>query len=84
MTVRTLTCRELIEFLGQYLDAELPADERTVFDAHLSICPDCRNYLASYRETIRLGKRACAPADETSPDAPQELIAAILAARNRR
>ncbi len=84
MRSRALTCRELIEFLGQYLDAELPAGERETFDGHLAICASCREYLASYRETIQLGQRACAPEQEVSDEVPAELVAAILASRTRR
>ena len=60
MTARSLTCRELIEFLAAYLDAELPPAEHAAFEAHLVVCPNCVDYLASYRETIRLGKQALA------------------------
>lgn len=81
MSARDLSCRELIEFLIAYLDAELPADEHATFEAHLALCPDCVDYLASYRETIRLGRLAF----ETEPPAevPDELIDAILATRKR-
>lgn len=82
-TPRRLTCRELIEFLAAYVDGELVADERAVFDRHLSLCPDCVNYLASYRESIRLAKRALVSESELAEQAPEELVAAILAARPR-
>ncbi len=78
---RTLTCRDFIEFLDAYLEEELPADEREVFESHLSICPWCVDYLASYRETIRLGKAAFTDPDGPPPaDAPPELVRAILEA----
>ena len=83
MTARTLTCRELIEYLARYLDDELPAGERADFDAHLAICPACVDYLTSYRETIRIGKLACQPDEPASNDVPRELVDAILAARRR-
>ena len=80
-----MTCRELIDFLMAYLDGELPADRRAVFDAHLAVCEDCRRYLATYRETVALGQDACAeddaPVDES---VPEELVGAILAARGGR
>jgi anti-sigma factor RsiW len=84
MTSPRLTCRELIEFLGQYLEGDLPGGERERFDAHLAICASCRDYLAGYRETIRLGQRACAPEQEIPDGVPAELVAAILASRTRR
>jgi anti-sigma factor RsiW len=84
MTTRSLSCRELIEFLASYLDDELPAGERAAFDAHLAVCPYCIDYLASYRETIHLGKQALAPEAEALEKIPVELVDAILDARARR
>lgn len=76
-----LTCRELIDFLAAYLDGELAPGVRADFEAHLSVCPNCVDYLASYRETIRLGKRACDLDVELPADIPRDLIDSILAAR---
>ena len=81
MTARSLNCRELIEFLAAYLDDELAREERTAFDRHLAICPYCRDYLATYRQTIHLGKRALAAEAEILEEVPRELLNAILAAR---
>lgn len=81
MTARSLNCRQLIEFLAAYLDDELPAEERTAFDTHLSVCPYCRDYLATYRETIHLGRRALAGESAILEAVPGELVDAILAAR---
>lgn len=76
-----LTCRELIDFLAAYLDGELAPEVRALFEVHLSLCPDCVQYVASYRETIRLGKQACEPDAELPADVPPELVDSILAAR---
>jgi anti-sigma factor RsiW len=76
-----LTCRELIAFLAAYLDSELAAEMRAEFEIHLTLCPSCVDYLASYRESIRLGQQACGPDAELPTDVPRELIDAILAAR---
>jgi len=79
-----VTCKEFIEFVWRYLDAQLPAEQRAVFDKHLAVCPGCVNYLASYDETIRLVGQAFGDPDAALPDdVPEELIAAILAARSR-
>jgi anti-sigma factor RsiW len=79
-----MTCRTFIEFLMEYLDGELPPEERAVFDEHLAECPWCVAYLQNYRQTIRLEREALA--DDRAPvpgDAPEELVQAILAARPR-
>lgn len=81
MSAGKLSCRELIEFLAAYLDDELPPQERAAFEAHLSICPYCVDYLATYRRTIHLGKRAHAAEAEMLEEVPAELVGAILAAR---
>jgi predicted anti-sigma-YlaC factor YlaD len=70
-----ITCRELIEFLVDYLERSLSADEQVDFDRHLSVCASCRAYLASYETTIRFEKTLN---DTALDDAPEELIQAIL------
>ena len=75
-----MTCREFVDFLMAYLDEELARDSRQVFEGHMQACPSCKDYLETYAETIRLGKLAC-DSEDVPPDAPEELVAAILAAR---
>lgn len=77
-----MTCREFIDFLDDYLSEALPADRRAAFDRHLSACVDCRNYLASYKHAVRLGKAAfaAAPEQDVPGDVPEGLLKAILAA----
>jgi anti-sigma factor RsiW len=78
-----LTCREFIDFLLAYLSGELPAGQRAVFEGHLGECPACNAYLRSYQQTVRIEKAACGCDGDAPPaDAPEELIRAILAARN--
>jgi len=77
-----LTCREFVEFLGDYLSGELSPDQVMAFDAHLARCPSCVNYANTYRETTRLAKAALRCDEEPVPaDVPEELVRAILAAR---
>ena len=47
-----MTCREVADFLAEYVAGTLAADIRGQFDRHLSVCPNCRAYLATYRATI--------------------------------
>jgi anti-sigma factor RsiW len=74
-----ITCRQLIDFIGAYLDQELPAEERAEFERHLAVCPSCVAYLSTYRKTITMAQRA--GSDPAPADVPETLIAAILAAR---
>jgi anti-sigma factor RsiW len=79
-----MTCRELTEFLIDYVDGTLPPAKRTTFDRHLAECADCRTYLGNYEQTIRLGKAVCREEhDAVDDDVPEELVRAIVAATRR-
>jgi anti-sigma factor RsiW len=80
-----VNCREFVEFLIDYLEGELPAAQARLFDAHLAACPRCVDYLATYRETVRLGRLLAGDPEGPVPaDVPEELVRAILAAREAR
>lgn len=75
-----MTCREVIEFLGKYLDGELALEERKAFEHHLTLCDDCVEYLSNYKQTVSL-ERAALPADAPAEAAlPPGLIQAVLKA----
>lgn len=77
-----MTCREFAAFMMDYLSDELSPASQAQFDRHLSLCANCRNYLTSYKETVKLGKRAFTDEDAALPaDVPEELVKAILVAR---
>ena len=77
-----MTCRELADFIADYLSGELSPDVRGTFERHLRVCPNCTTYLAAYRETVALGKRAFDDDTAALPaDVPEDLVKAILAAR---
>jgi anti-sigma factor RsiW len=79
-----MNCRELTNFLMDYLEGELPEEERIVFDSHLHDCPACLAYLESYRQTVAVGRLVCEdPCGEIPEEVPKQLIEAILAARGR-
>jgi len=62
--VPELTCRELVELVGAYLDGQLPFEVRTRFELHLCYCDGCRTYLRQLR-TVRRG--ASRLTEETLP-----------------
>ncbi len=79
-----LTCREFIDFVGQYMEGELSGAELLEFQRHLEICPYCVDYLASYEHAVRLGKAALQDPDgPVPPEVPEELVRAIQASRRR-
>ncbi len=78
-----LTCQALEGFIVDYLDGTLPRAQRRKFDLHLRLCPDCGRYLEAYKRTISLSQAACRDPDAPVPaDVPEELVKAILAARD--
>jgi anti-sigma factor RsiW len=76
-----MTCRELIEFLDGYVEETLSAEQRREFDRHLALCPPCVAYLESYRDTTVLSRLTAEPDRQLPETVPEDLIAAILAAR---
>lgn len=78
-----MTCKELLEFLADYLDGELPADAKQVFEKHLSVCSPCRNYLKSYEATIRLAKTAKVDDRAEAAPLPEALVEAIKQSAHR-
>lgn len=75
------TCREVLDFLAAYLGGELAPDVEAAFERHLRACPPCCDYLAGYRETVRLARDAWAEDEPVPDDVPEELVRAILASR---
>ena len=77
-----MNCREVADFLSDYLDGALPLRQRLMFRLHLLVCRDCRRYLESFAATVELthslGER---PAEEDNSPIPEALVQAILAAR---
>jgi len=79
-----ITCREFEAFVQAYLDDELSHVKRRVFERHLRVCRECREYLAAYRRTRELAIATLGEADAPVPeDVPEDLIKAILDARER-
>ncbi|HEY2371155.1 MAG TPA: zf-HC2 domain-containing protein [Gaiellaceae bacterium] len=49
-----LTCKELVELVTDYLEGSLSRRDRKRFEKHIDGCTNCREYVAQFRETIRL------------------------------
>jgi anti-sigma factor RsiW len=85
VTTPLITCRELVEFLNDYLSNELPPERQAEFEFHLAACPSCVAYMKTYRESVALGRRVlCSMPDAPVEDVPPDLLQAILAARERQ
>jgi predicted anti-sigma-YlaC factor YlaD len=55
-----MSCREMVDYLSEYLDGELGADLRALIDGHRGDCPPCEAFirtLAFIVEAIRADPR---------------------------
>lgn len=52
------TCKEAIELLAAYLDGELPPGQKQALEEHLGACAPCVDFVATYRQTPGLCKKA--------------------------
>ncbi len=77
-----ISCREFEAFLIDYFDDSLPKRQRLIFEMHLKLCRECREYLIAFKRSIDVSKRVCADLDEPTPaDVPEDLVRAIIDAR---
>lgn len=74
-----ITCRELIDYIVDYVDGALDESAKLDFERHLEVCRSCRAYLETYRQTMSLTRIAVT--DEPLEDVPEELVQSILARR---
>ena len=48
-----MVCQELVEVVTDYLEDEMPPDQRTRLEAHLPECPFCTRYVDQMRTVSR-------------------------------
>jgi len=49
-----LNCKEITAKVTDYLEAALPAAERSQFEGHVAQCAGCRTYVEQMRQTVQL------------------------------
>ena len=82
---KMITCVEFESFVQQYLDGELPEQQRFVFELHLKICRECRDYLAAYQRSMEVTRTVFEDPDAALPtEVPDDLIRAVLDARKQQ
>jgi anti-sigma factor RsiW len=63
--VSSLTCKEVVELVSEYLEGGLAPDDRARLEQHLFVCPPCTLHFGQVRATIAaVGELRSAPADE--------------------
>ncbi|MEP1963663.1 anti-sigma factor family protein [Tateyamaria sp.] len=76
-----ITCEVFEGFIYAYLEGTLPAPQRRLFEIHLKVCRSCRRYLSDYRKTLAATNALAADNKTNLENVPEDLIAAIIAAR---
>jgi predicted anti-sigma-YlaC factor YlaD len=77
--VEELSCREVVEILGDYLEGAMAPHDRVRLEEHLAGCDGCAAYLDQLRTTIRLSGRLSEEA--VPPEAMAPLLEAFRAWR---
>ncbi len=80
-----ITCAEFEDFIIAYLDGELNAGQKRIFELHLAMCRECRDYLAAYRSAMTITRDTLdGQTADVLEDVPEDLVSAVLAARQPR
>ncbi len=79
-----ITCKEFEDFVQSYLDDDLADIKRTLFERHLRVCSECRDYLSAYQRSLEMSQAVFGSDDDSvSDNVPEDLIKAILKARKQ-
>jgi anti-sigma factor RsiW len=68
--VEELSCQEVVEILGDYLEGAMTPEDRVRLEQHLADCDGCAAYLEQLRVTIRLSGRLSEEAVSSEAMAP--------------
>lgn len=75
-----ITCRQFEDFIIEYLEGGLTAHQRRLFEFHLKVCRECREYLAAYKASMEAAKQELSDDAAPLPDeVPEDLITAVIA-----
>lgn len=75
------TCNEMTALVLGYLTDTLSANVKRDFEHHLTICPDCVNFLNTYKKTVAV-TQSVEPSDIPAP--VRDSILSFLRKRVRR
>jgi anti-sigma factor RsiW len=70
-----MKCRQLVELVTDYLEGQMPDDQRRLVDAHLAKCDGCTTYIAQMRITLTALGRI--PPESIPPAEREKLILAF-------
>jgi anti-sigma factor RsiW len=69
------TCQDCIDLLLDYVDGELPAEQKAKLDDHFHGCQPCEDFLATYQATRTMCRKALA---KTMPESVAEKLHTFL------
>lgn len=69
-------CPEMIRFLDDYVDGNLPRDVAGRFERHLEDCPGCTAFLHTYAAAREAARRTLRPSEV--PPALRDRVLAVL------
>ena len=78
----SLSCRELVELVTDYLEGALPGADRRRFEKHIAACDACTAYIEQIRLTITATGELTE--EDIEPQARDELLAAFRDWNSRR
>ena len=67
-----MTCQDLAQLVTDYLDGAMPATDRTTFERHLAVCPDCVRFVRQMRATVEATGRV--PPEAITPEVEEKLL----------
>jgi anti-sigma factor RsiW len=50
------SCRQMTDLVLGYLTGKLSPSVKSEFEQHLAVCPDCVNFLKTYKKTVAVTK----------------------------
>lgn len=71
---RQLSCQQMVELVTEYLDGVMEPRRRARFEAHLSGCDGCTNYVEQFRTTVSVVGRL------EVDDVPEPVMAELVSA----
>ncbi len=48
----TVDCSRYIELITDYLENDLSAEEKSLWEKHFSDCPECKNFFESFKSSL--------------------------------
>jgi hypothetical protein len=67
------TCKQIAELMADYLNDKLRPKVKEDFQKHLNLCPDCVNFLNTYKKTVQ--SAATLRAEEIPPKVRDNVLA---------